>query len=64
MKKNEVFSYVMTRVLSLGSLGGTGVSVLAATDSSASAAEQRANVKASADSETQKKAIRESYSLT
>ncbi|MFL0363316.1 hypothetical protein ACH0BF_09850 [Pseudobacillus sp. 179-B 2D1 NHS] len=57
MKKNKVFSYVMTGALSLSILGGAGASVLAATNSSSSVStvQQGTNAKASEDHTTEKK---------
>ncbi|MGG0453890.1 hypothetical protein ABEY82_26370 [Priestia megaterium] len=59
MNKNKIFKYVMTGALSLGVIGGAGVSAFAATNSTTSSAatvEQDKNVKASLDEATKQKA--------
>ncbi|SDE53770.1 hypothetical protein SAMN04487777_11523 [Priestia aryabhattai B8W22] len=59
MNKNKIFKYVMTGALSLGVIGGAGVSAFAATNSTSSSAttvEQAKNVKASLDEATKQKA--------
>ncbi|WP_176585554.1 hypothetical protein [Priestia megaterium] len=58
MKKNKMFSYIMAGALSVGVIGGAGVSAFAATNttsSSTSTAEQAVNTKASLDDATKQK---------